>query len=454
MRCLQLLMNANINIADNAGMLTNERAKRVVNDSTNILAHFYQIRQQSEDICAPLEIEDYGIQTVNIVSPPKWHLAHVSWFFETFLLKPYLPGYKEFNSVYKQIFNSYYNSVGRYHPRGERGLLSRPTVSQVYEYRAYINRSMQALLDSPSAEYYDDIINRTVLGLNHEQQHQELLLTDIKHIFSYSPLKPVYRENSMLHTGEDSKPLTSATWVKFSAGITELGYDGEQFAYDNEYPRHKSYINPFFLASKPVTNAEYIEFIESGAYQDHRYWLSDAWKTVRTENWNAPLYWQRIDNEWWYSTLAGMQLIDPGAPVCHVSFYEASAYANWAGARLPLETEWEFVAKNVPIEGNFYDEKVLQPTAENVGAKSLRPQIEKLFGDVWEWTQSPYSAYPGYKQAKGVLGEYNGKFMSNQIVLRGGSCVTSKNHIRPTYRNFFYPEERWQFCGFRLAKDI
>ena len=388
------------------------------------------------------------------MSPPKWHLAHVSWFFETFLLKPYLPGYKEYNPIFEHIFNSYYNSVGDYHPRGERGLLSRPTVSEVYQYRAYIDRNMQALLESSNTEHYGNVIYRTCLGINHEQQHQELLLTDIKHIFAYNPLKPTYHSNQKFDLNQNSTPLEPAAWVEFSGGLTELGYSGDQFAYDNEFPRHKSYINKFLLASKPVTNAEYIKFVEFGGYQDHQFWFSDAWKIVRTENWNAPLYWQKINNQWWHSTLAGMQLVDPAAPVCHVSFYEASAYAAWADARLPSEAEWEFVAKDVPIVGNFYEEKILHPTSANLGSKSSADNsIEKLFGDVWEWTQSPYSAYPGYRPAKGALGEYNGKFMSNQIVLRGGSCVTSKNHIRPTYRNFFYPEERWQFCGFRLAKD-
>jgi len=444
-------MNTNTTNAEKVGMCAGESTNLVEN--AYILSKFNCVRRQSEEICAPLEIEDYGIQTVEFVSPPKWHLAHVSWFFETFLLKPYLPGYKEFNPVFKQIFNSYYNSVGSFHPRGERGLLSRPTVSQVYEYRAYINQSMQELLDSPGAEHYDDIIYRTELGLNHEQQHQELLLTDIKHIFAYNPIKPIYQVNPRLDAGWGFMPIKPTAWVEFSGGITDLGHDGQHFAYDNEYPRHKSYINPFLVASKPVSNAEYIQFIESGAYQNHQYWFSDAWKIVQAENWKAPLYWQKINNEWWYFTLAGMKLVDLEAPVCHVSFYEASAYAAWTDARLPLEAEWEVVAKNAKIEGHFFNNKVLQPTAINVGSTSQNSQIEKLFGDVWEWTQSPYAAYFGYRPAKGALGEYNGKFMNNQIVLRGGSCVTSKNHIRPTYRNFFYPEERWQYCGFRLAKD-
>ncbi len=429
--------------------------------SANILGNYVEVRTLSEEICAALEIEDYGIQTVDIVSPPKWHLAHVSWFFETFLLKPYLPGYTEFNPIFEQIFNSYYNSVGNYHPRGERGLLSRPTVAEVYKYRAYVDSNMRILLDNPNSDYYNDIVSRTILGINHEQQHQELLLTDIKHIFSYSPLKPVYRANHMASTNENSALVKPSTWVEFSGGLIELGYDSAQFvddsapfAYDNESPRHKSYINAFLMASKPVTNGEYIKFIESSGYKDHQYWFSDAWKIVRTENWNAPLYWRFENGQWWYSTLAGMQVVDLAAPVCHVSFYEASAYAAWAEARLPSEAEWEYVAKDVPIEGNFYADDILQPTATNVGLRSANTQIEKLFGDVWEWTRSPYTAYPGYKPAKGALGEYNGKFMSNQVVLRGGSCVTSKNHIRSTYRNFFYPEERWQFCGFRLAKDI
>ncbi len=412
---------------------------------------FSNVRQDSEDICAPLEVEDYGIQTMPDVSPPKWHLAHTSWFFETFLLKPFLKNYREYNPQFAQLFNSYYNTVGSYHPRPQRGLLSRPTVAEVYLYRNYINEQMEKLIFEPDEHHWDEISNRTILGINHEQQHQELMLTDIKHIFASNPLRPQYRKLPHMdnHTTEQQ-------WLSFQGGHISIGHsfghNDSSFAYDNEGPEHQIYINDFLLSSRLVTNGEMMSFIEDGGYRDARLWLSDAWKIVCENNWESPLYWEKKDSDWMYMTLGGMQLVDANAPVCHVSFYEADAFARWSGKRLPTEAEWEIAARPEPIEGNLRDTGYLQPVSSQQGGL-----LKQIYGDVWEWTQSPYSAYPGYRQERSTFsdfsGEYNGKFMSNQMVLRGGSCLTPKDHIRHTYRNFFYPNDRWQFSGFRLAKD-
>jgi len=283
-----------------------------------------------------------------------------------------------------------------------------------------------------------------IIGVNHEQQHQELLLTDIKNIFAYSPLKPVYRD--LPHPQGNAPPMK---WITIKGGIQSIGFDGAGFAYDNEVPRHKVYLTDYRLTSRPVTNAEFLEFISDGGYERPDYWLSDAWQKILQHRWRAPLYWERRDSQWWTMTLSGMRPIDNHAPVCHVSYYEAAAFAQWAGARLPTEAEWEYAAAELPIKGNFRDQQILQPITAKSGEK-----LTQLFGDVWEWTQSPYTPYPGYCSEVGPLGEYNGKFMSSQMVLRGGSCLTPQDHIRPTYRNFFYPNERWQFSGFRLAKDV
>ena len=414
-------------------------------EENNIQALYCTTRSCSEDICTPLEIEDYGIQTTPEVSPPKWHLAHTAWFFETLVLKPFYEQYKIFHPLYEKLFNSYYDTIGNYHPRPERGFLSRPTVKKIYNYRHYVDQHMTQLiaqLDHPARQ---EIIRRTILGLNHEQQHQELLLTDIKFNFAYNPLRPVY--NASLVAPHYN--ATKLTWINFEEGIKDCGFKGEGFCYDNETPRHRAFIHAFRLASRPITNGEYIEFINDGGYQTSDLWLSDAWKVIKNQQWGSPLYWEKSDGEWQYMTLAGMKSVDPNAPVSHVSYYEAAAYARWAGKRLPTEQEWEVAASKMPIRGNFYDSGFLQPIAS---PKEFG--LAQMFGDVWEWTQSPYVPYPGYRQERGPLGEYNGKFMNSQMVLRGGSCATSFNHIRPTYRNFFYPHERWQFSGFRLAEDM
>jgi len=411
--------------------------------ATSLIEDFRTIRQASNDLCAPLEIEDYGVQTMPDVSPPKWHLAHTSWFFETFLLKPYLKGYREYHPDYVRLFNSYYEQVGEYHPRPLRGLLSRPTVKQIYAYREHVDAAMQKLLTQITHPEWKHIESRSIIGLNHEQQHQELLLTDIKHIFASNPLRPVYRD--LPHAVGSTVDLQ---WIDQAGGLIEIGADGNTFAYDNERPRHKVFLQPFKLASRPVTNAEYLDFINDGGYTRPELWLSEGWKAIKECRFNAPLYWEQRENEWWHMTLSGMQLLNPDAPVCHVNYFEADAYANWAGKRLPTEAEWESVAANLPIEGNLRNLGFLQPQPGQTTG------MQQLFGDVWEWTQSAYNPYPGFQSPTGALGEYNGKFMCGQYVLRGGSCVTPADHIRASYRNFFYPGDQWQFSGIRLAEDL
>lgn len=408
---------------------------------------YQQVRQLSDRICKPLAIEDYGVQSMPDVSPPKWHLAHTSWFFETFLLSPYLPGYTVFHPTFGYLFNSYYEAVGKRHPRPQRGLLSRPTVEEIYRYRAYVDDAMEHLLQEvlqtqdSSAELTDLI----TLGLHHEQQHQELLLTDIKHILALNPLRPAYRAELSAHT--HNCPASKEQWLDYPGGLYPIGYKGDGFAFDNESPLHPVYLQDYYLASRLVTNGEYLEFIQAGGYSKPEYWLAEGWATAQLNQWNAPLYWEEIDGSWWSMTLGGLRQVNEHEPVCHVSFYEADAYACWAGKRLPTEAEWEVAADAVPIEGNFLANDLLHP-APATGL--TRP--DQLFGDVWEWTQSAYLPYPGFKAAKGAVGEYNGKFMCNQMVLRGGSCVTPPEHARPSYRNFFPPATRWQFSGIRLAQ--
>mgnify|MGYP002279468404 CR=1 FL=1 len=418
-------------------------------DIPSLYQAFCDVRAESESICKPLEIEDYGIQTMPDVSPPKWHLAHTSWFFETFILKPFVKNYSVFHPKYEHLFNSYYEQVGSFHPRPERGLLSRPTVAEIYEYRQYVDKQMGELLVSltnqiPDKKDQAEILKRTGIGLNHEQQHQELMLTDIKHIFANNPLKPVYLDLK-------PTPQTNASpleWFKHPAGIYKIGYSGEDYSFDNEGPAHKVYLEPFAIASRLTTNAEFLEFIKVGGYDNPAYWLSDGWKKVQTEQWQQPFYWSKEKNIWYEMTLTGMRPLDLQAPVSHVSLYEANAYANWLDKRLPTEQEWEVAASQYEITGNFREQGFLQPIV------STQNETSQFFGDVWEWTQSSYSPYPGYKAAAGALGEYNGKFMSSQFVLRGGSCVTPLNHIRASYRNFFYPADRWQFSGIRIAETL
>lgn len=412
-----------------------------------LLPQYQSVRHHSEIICQPLATEDYCIQTMPDVSPPKWHLAHVSWFFETFVLLPFHQHYQPFHPQFDYLFNSYYETHNRPFPRPQRGLLSRPTVADIYAYRAHVDAAMSELLNAPDEQFAEEIYSRLVLGLHHEQQHQELLLTDIKHILAFNPLNPAY------HVGEPSQPAYQDTaalhWLEYSGGNHYIGHEGDEFNFDNETPRHMVYLQDYALASRLVTNGEYMNFMEAGGYDRPEYWLSEGWHTVGVQNWQAPLYWQKHNGRWWHMTLAGLQPVLEQEPVSHVSFYEADAYARWAGKRLPLEAEWELAAIQQPVVGNFRESGYLCPRPPEQNSTGLK----QLFGDVWEWTQSPYVPYPGYRPLKGSLGEYNGKFMSNQMVLRGGSCVTPQSHIRATYRNFFYPDDRWQFSGIRLADD-
>lgn len=408
-----------------------------------LLDQFHKVRTATERLCAPLEIEDFGIQTMPDVSPPKWHLAHVSWFYETFVLKPFVPDYVEFHPQFAHLFNSYYAQLGSFHPRPERGLLARPTVEQVFTYRAHVDHAIGELLSNLPAHTDDEICRRLSLGLQHEQQHQELLLTDIKHIYAYNPLRPVYQSKAIPRGS--AAPLD---WLGFSAGLYEIGHNGEGFGFDNEFPRHRVFSNGFRLASRPVTNAEYLKFIEDQGYKRVELWLSEAWQQVRAKNWQAPLYWEHSADGWQQMTLSGWDSIDPHAPICHLSYYEADAYARWCGRRLPTEAEWEIAAQSQTRDGNYVESGYLQPLA------CEQPGLIQMFGDVWEWTQSAYSAYPGFRTFGGALGEYNGKFMCSQMVLRGGSCATPRDHVRASYRNFFYPQDRWQFSGLRLAEDL
>lgn len=403
---------------------------------------YSQVRQLSEAICQPLAIEDYGIQTMPDVSPPKWHLAHTTWFFETFLLVPNLPGYEVFHPKFGYLFNSYYEAVGQRHPRPQRGLLSRPTVEEVYRYRAYVDQGMRSLLSTSLSPALNELI---ALGLHHEQQHQELLLTDLKYNFAMNPLRPAYRSN--LKEVSRSTGAPPEVWLDYPGNLYTIGFQGKGFAFDNEMPAHPVYLQDFWLAPRPVTNGEYLEFIEAGGYQQSEHWLSEGWVTVQSERWHAPLYWEKLDGEWWVMTLGGLRPLNLDEPVCHVSLFEADAYAHWAGKRLPTEAEWEVAAANIPLEGNLLEADYLHPIP---ATGQTRP--DQFYGDVWEWTQSAYLPYPGFKTAPGAVGEYNGKFMCNQRVLRGGSCVTPPNHIRPSYRNFFPPSARWQFSGIRLAQ--
>lgn len=407
-----------------------------------LLNSYQQVRQLSEQLCQPLATEDYVIQSMPDVSPPKWHLAHTTWFFETFLLVPHLPTYQVFHPKFGYLFNSYYEAIGERHPRPQRGLLSRPTVEEVYQYRAYVDQAMQSLLKEQVVDAALESL--VILGLHHEQQHQELLLTDIKHILAINPLRPAYQP-ILVPLPTQSSP-TKEQFLDYPGGLYTIGHQGEEFAFDNELPRHQVYLQDYYLSSRLITNGEYLEFIAAGGYSKPEYWLSEGWATVQSEQWQAPLYWEKIDGTWWLMTLSGMRPLLDDEPVCHVSFYEAEAYASWVGKRLPTEAEWENAANQLLLRGNFLENGHLHPIpAQGI----IRP--DQMFGDVWEWTQSAYLPYPGYQTAAGAIGEYNGKFMCNQMVLRGGSCVTSQSHIRSTYRNFFPPSSRWQFTGIRLC---
>jgi ergothioneine biosynthesis protein EgtB len=417
-------------------------------DHLTLAARFQQVRQATEALCAPLAPEDYVIQSMPDCSPTKWHLAHVSWFFETFLLKPAAPGYVPLDPRYAYLFNSYYNAAGDKYPRPRRGMISRPTVAEVYEYRKYVDEHVLDLVECADDDTMPEVARIVTLGMHHEQQHQELIVTDLKHMLSHNPLYPVYVSSP---SNGLAASATQMRWQEFSEGVYWIGHEGDDFAYDNEEKRHREFLESFRLGSRLVTNGEYLQFIQDGGYDRPDFWLSMGWATVQEQGWRSPLYWEDRDGEWWQYTLAGAKPVDPAEPVTHVSYFEADAYAHWAGARLPTEAEWEVAAMTVPIEGNFVESGRFHPRP--LHAATGAEQLVQMFGDVWEWTQSSYSPYPGFQIAPGALGEYNGKFMCNQYVLRGGSCATPLSHIRPTYRNFFPPDARWQFSGVRLAQD-
>jgi ergothioneine biosynthesis protein EgtB len=408
---------------------------------------YSEVRRFTERLCEPLATEDYVVQSMADVSPTKWHLAHTSWFFETFVLKPHTQRYVEHNPAYAFLFNSYYVQAGERHCRAQRGYISRPTVAEVFAYRRHVDDAMHVLLDEADDELRARLAPLVTIGLNHEQQHQELMLTDIKHVFSVNPLRPIYRPQAW-RVGAPSPP---PAWVAFAGGLHWIGHDEAGFAYDNEGPRHRVYLEPFELASRLVTNADYLAFMEDGGYRRAELWLSLGWTVAEEHGWVEPFYWEKRDGEWSHFTLSGMRRVEPHEPVTHLSYFEADAYARWAGARLPTEAEWEVAAATLPIQGNLVETGNFHPRAAVQGTGA--PELQQMFGDVWEWTQSPYVPYPGYRPVEGALGEYNGKFMCNQFVLRGGSCATPQSHIRPTYRNFFPPEATWQFTGVRLARS-
>ena len=409
---------------------------------------YRRVRRFSGRLCETLEPEDYVIQTMPEASPTKWHLAHTSWFFETFVLKQFLPGYRPMHPQFAFLFNSYYNAVGPFYSRPHRGLLSRPTVKEVFHYRSDIDLLVSELIESSDEPLLAKLEPILILGLNHEQQHQELMLTDIKNVFWQNPLRPAFQKRGEI----GRSPLPPMEWSGYEEGLYWVGHAGREFHYDNEGPRHRVFIQPFSLASRLVTNADFLEFIANGGYRRSELWLSLGWNAVKERGWESPLYWEKRDGKWFTMTLAGMTELAPEEPVCHVSLFEADAYARWSGARLPTEEEWEIASSNLPLKGNFADNELFHVAPLQSPVPGDKPV--QMFGDVWEWTRSSYSPYPGYSAAPGALGEYNGKFMCNQYVLRGGSCATSASHIRRTYRNFFPPDARWQFTGIRLAKDL
>ncbi|WP_018924087.1 ergothioneine biosynthesis protein EgtB [Salsuginibacillus kocurii] len=412
-----------------------------VEQNISLVKDFTYSRDLTRRIVEPLEVEDFGIQAMTDVSPPKWHLAHTTWFYEDFILKQYKENYNYVFEDTRKLFNSYYETLSKPFPKSQRGLISRPTVQQIFDYRNKVEEQVLELLNE-SGQVDEQLTFFIRLGIWHEQQHQELLLTDMKYNFSVNPLLPVYKEGRAETEGITfHQPVE---WKAFEEGLTLVGTNDASGSFDNEQPEHKHYLYPFQIANRPVTNGEYIAFIEDGGYTTPDYWLSEGWSTVQEEEWHAPLYWWKEDGTWYHFTLAGAQPLDKTQPVSHVSYYEADAFARWAGCRLPSEQEWEHAFKTENIEGNFLETYLYDES---------RAQHNTVFGTVWEWTRSPYSPYPESARPDGALGEYNAKFMSNQMVLRGGSTATPQGHIRPTYRNFFHPDKRWQFSGIRLAKD-
>ncbi|HEY8567991.1 ergothioneine biosynthesis protein EgtB [Microbulbifer sp.] len=444
-------------VLDDSGDRTFDDAKRdlSLDERATLIDHFLQVRRETESLTDPLTAEDMQLQSMPDASPSKWHLGHTTWFFETFILRDMLAGYRVFDRGFHHIFNSYYNSLGQPFPRPNRGLLSRPYIEQVFSYRAHVDRHIEQWLTEEDVNTEQAEFLR--LGIHHEQQHQELLLTDIKHAFSLNPALPAYRED--LDPGTEDGDAAPLQWLQVPEDHYTLGSDGESFSFDNEQPSHQRFQPAFRIASRLVSNGEFLEFLQDGGYREPRLWLSDGWSQIQQGGKQgikaAPLYWREIDGEWFQFTLGGLQPLDLNAPVCHVSYYEADAYASWAGQRLPTEFEWEVAAwlhcKNEAVEeANLLENRHFHPIAE----QEVRGRNLQLLGNLWQWTSSAYSPYPGYRASSDAVGEYNGKFMCNQMVLRGGSCVTPRRHIRISYRNFFYPHQAWQFTGIRLAGDV
>jgi ergothioneine biosynthesis protein EgtB len=406
-------------------------------------AAYASVRATTERLAAPLGAEDQTVQSMPDVSPTKWHRAHVTWFFETFILRPHVPSYRPYNDAFAYIFNSYYEALGDRHPRTERGLISRPGIAEVARYREFVDEAMAAFLRSELEVGVPELVT---LGLHHEQQHQELLLMDIKNVLSRNPMQPAYMCAPERPSDNGAPP--KAGWIEHDGGVTEIGHRGRGFGFDNEFPRHRVHLSPFALADRPVTCGEWLSFMEDGGYSRPEFWLSDGWSVVMGQAWRAPLYWfcdVDAPGEWQQFTLSGPKPVDPDEPVCHVSYYEADAFAHWTGKRLPTEAEWETVADTAAEGDNFLSTDVPHPRPAT--------STNALLGDVWEWTSSAYTPYPGFRAAPGAVGEYNGKFMVSQYVLRGGCCATPPGHSRSTYRNFFPPGARWAFSGVRLAQD-
>jgi len=417
----------------------------------SLTQRYLQTRRRSQRLCEPLGVEDYVVQSMPDASPVRWHLAHTTWFFETFVLARWTPNYHPVCGDYQVLFNSYYNRVGEQFPRARRGLLTRPTVAEVLEYRAEVDRRMTQLLQSfedRDSETAAEIARIVELGIHHEQQHQELILTDVKHLFACNPLWPAYRSDS----SQVAVAAPAATgWSRFAGGLVEIGHADSSFSFDNERPRHRTYLRPFAIANRLVTNGEYLAFVDDGGYRRADLWLALGWSTCRAEPWTAPPYWHRHDDAWHEFTLSGLQPLNLAAPVAHLSYFEADAFARWSQARLPTEAEWEHAARDVamPVEDALDEDRYHpQPCAADADT------FAQAYGELWQWTSSAYSPYPGYAPPDGALGEYNGKFMCNQYVLRGSSSATPPGHARSTYRNFFSPEARWQFTGLRLARDV
>ncbi|MEL7534043.1 MAG: ergothioneine biosynthesis protein EgtB [Bacteroidota bacterium] len=413
---------------------------------TQLIADFQRVRAQSKHICAPLQKEDYVAQPVVFVSPPKWHLGHTTWFFETFLLQAYMEGYELFHPRYAYVFNSYYEGAGERVQRSDRGNLTRPTVDKVYAYREYVDRHVERLL--ATIEITDEIAYIVQIGLHHEQQHQELLFYDIQYILGHNPLFPTYKEGAQIeaHAG-----TLSLDWLEMEEGVYEVGHDGQGFHFDNEGGKHRVFLEPYRIMDRLITNAEYLAFVEAGAYSQYQHWLEEGWRWVKENQIDSPMYWFKVDGQWQQFSMQGMHPLDLNAPVTHISYYEAQAFAKWKGLRLPTEFEWEAAclhyAPEIPAIANLVDTEQYRPLARQ--GKDFQ-----FYGDCWEWTQSAYLPYPRYEAPEGTLGEYNGKFMVNQMVLKGGSCATPRDHIRPTYRNFFQAEMRWHYTGLRLAETL